>query len=151
MGMRFNSFYTDDVHPFVKAMNVALMEGQKRGNRAAFINKYVLRDSQARVEESARIMKGTAKQVIDERKAHPSDKRDVLYNMLYGKDPLTKEAMTEESVMNNMITFLVAGKTHYPDELEIQPSADRVPRPRDYVRAPLLPHLLLRHQPGHVP
>ncbi len=108
MGMRFNSFYSEELHPFVKAMNIALDEGQKRGNRASFLN-YVLRDSQTRVVDAANVMKATAKQVIDERKASGSDKKDVLYHMLYGKDPTTKEHMSEESIMNNMITFLIAG------------------------------------------
>lgn len=109
MGMRFNSFYTDDVHPFVKAMNIALEEGQKRGSRAWFIN-YMLRDSQARLDQSARVMKEIAKHVVDERRISKSDRKDVLYHMLYSKDPTTGEKMTEEAIMNNMITFLVAGK-----------------------------------------
>jgi len=110
MGMRFNSFYTDEVNPFVKAMTVALEEGVRRGSRPSFLN-YVLRDSQNKMQESSRVMRDIAQKVIDERKSNKSDKKDVLYHMLNSRDPTTKEKMTDEMIMNNMITFLIAGKS----------------------------------------
>src|SRR5262249_40547213 len=54
-------------------------------------------------------MRGVAKEVVDERRASNSDKKDVLYHMLYSKDPITKAQMSEENIIDNMVTFLVAG------------------------------------------
>jgi cytochrome P450/NADPH-cytochrome P450 reductase len=47
--------------------------------------------------------------MVDHRRANPSDKKDLLNAMLFGKDPKTGEKMTDQSIINNIITFLIAG------------------------------------------
>lgn len=42
--------------------------------------------------------------LVQNRKIHPEDKKDLLNAMLYGKDPRTGESLTEESIVDNMIT-----------------------------------------------
>lgn len=54
-------------------------------------------------------MKGVCKELIEHRRANPVEKKDLLNAMLFGRDPKTKERLTDESVVNNMITFLIAG------------------------------------------
>ena len=51
-----------------------------------------------------------AAEVIAERWAHLSDKKDLLNAILKGQDPKTSETLTEWSVTNAMITFLMSGK-----------------------------------------
>ena len=54
-------------------------------------------------------MQSVAKHVIQERRAHPSDKKDLVNAFLFGKDPKTGKTLPDDNIMNNMITFLIAG------------------------------------------
>lgn len=108
MDKRFNSFYHEEMHPFVDAMVGFLAESQARPRRTRLErlwNSNIDREYQANID----LMKSVAQEVIDRRRANPSDKKDLLNAMLFGKDPKTGERLTDESIMNNMITFLVAG------------------------------------------
>lgn len=40
--------------------------------------------------------------VIQDRKAHPIEKKDVLNTMLYAKDPKTGKGLPEDNVMHNV-------------------------------------------------
>jgi cytochrome P450/NADPH-cytochrome P450 reductase len=55
-------------------------------------------------------MRTVAEDVIKERRRHPTDKNDLLNAMILGKDPKTGKKLPDENIMNNMITFLIAGK-----------------------------------------
>ena len=108
MGTRFNSFYHDEMHPFVNAMVGFLAESGARSSRPAFM-QYFVRAAQQKYDDDIALLKKVAGEVVAERRAHPNDKKDLLNAMLKGVDVKTGEAMTEESIMNNMITFLIAG------------------------------------------
>lgn len=64
--------------------------------------------------DNINIMRSVCKGIIDERRAKPSAKNDLVDAMLHRKDPKTGEAMSDDNVTNNMITFLVAGKASLP-------------------------------------
>ncbi|ELR05538.1 hypothetical protein VC83_09239 [Pseudogymnoascus destructans] len=108
MGTRFNSFYHEEMHPFVNAMVGFLAESGARANRPA-VMQYFMRSAQQKYDADIALLKKVAGEVVAERRAHPSDKKDLLNAMLKGKDVKTGEEMTEESILNNMITFLIAG------------------------------------------
>lgn len=108
MDKRFNSFYTDEMHPFVGAMVDFLLQSglkSKRTRLEALFN----RDADRRYQADIDLMKTVAQDVIAHRRANPSDKKDLLNAMLFGKDPKTGERLTDENIMNNMLTFLIAG------------------------------------------
>lgn len=109
MDTRFNSFYHEEMHPFVDAMVGLLAESGARARRPAVAN-YFFRSAQQKYDADIALLKKVAAEVVAERKANPNDKRDLLNAMLKGRDPKTGEGLTEESIMNNMITFLIAGK-----------------------------------------
>ena len=109
MDTRFNSFYRDDLHPFVKAMQYFLKESGLRAARPEFVSDYVYRQSTKEYWESIDLMRTVANHVIEERKAHPQEKKDLVNAMLYGKDPKSGKSMPHENVISNMITFLIAG------------------------------------------
>ena len=109
MDTRFNSFYHEETHPFVHAMIGLLVESEARASRPAFAN-YFMRSAQQKYDADISLLKKIAGEVIEERKANPSDKKDLLNAMINGRDPKTGEGLTEASIMNNMITFLVAGR-----------------------------------------
>jgi cytochrome P450/NADPH-cytochrome P450 reductase len=109
MDTRFNSFYRDELHPFVTSMQFFLKESGMRALRPSFVSDYVYRQSTKQYWDSIELMKSVARHVIDERRAHPQDKKDLVNAMLDGEDPKTGKKMSDESIMNNMITFLIAG------------------------------------------
>lgn len=48
-------------------------------------------------------------ELVQNRKDHPENRKDLLNAMLFGKDPRSGEKLGEESIVDNMITFLIAG------------------------------------------
>jgi len=108
MDTRFNSFYHEEMNPFVDAMVGLLQESGARARRPA-IATYFMRSAQQKYDADISLLKEVAKEVVAERKANPNDKKDLLNAMIKGRDPKTGEGLTEESVLNNMITFLIAG------------------------------------------
>jgi cytochrome P450/NADPH-cytochrome P450 reductase len=108
MDTRFNSFYHEDMHPFVDAMVGLLQESGARARRPA-IATYFMRSAQQKYDADISLLKEIAKEVVAERKANSNDKKDLLNAMIKGRDPKTGEGLTEASVLNNMITFLIAG------------------------------------------
>lgn len=109
MDIRFNSFYKDNLHPFVDAMKFFLLESGKRSARPSFLTDSIYRASTKQYWESIEVMKSTAMQAINERRQTPKDKVDLMNAMLYGKDPKTEQGMSETSIIQNAITFLIAG------------------------------------------
>ena len=109
MGDRFNSFYRDTQHPFVKAMTGMLRESFARSRRPALANSVLIsqnRSYQANITE----LETTARQLLAARRANPVEKKDLLNAMINGKDPVTGETLDDENIIRNMITFLIAGK-----------------------------------------
>ena len=86
-----------------------LRESGQRSLRPAFVSNYVYRAATRKYWESINVMKATALQAIAERREHPIDKPDLLNAMLHGKDPKTGKALPEEAIVNNAISFLIAG------------------------------------------
>ncbi|KAI9815970.1 MAG: hypothetical protein M1827_001962 [Pycnora praestabilis] len=108
MDTRFNSYYKDDLHPFVHAMVGFLAEAGKRSNQPA-LQTYFQRTAQRQYDADIDFLQAVARDVVARRRQHPSDKKDLLNAMLKGRDPKTGEGLTDDSIMNNMITFLIAG------------------------------------------
>ncbi|KAJ0160697.1 putative bifunctional reductase [Colletotrichum tanaceti] len=108
MDFRFNSYYREELHPFVKAMGDALIECGNRNRRPAFAN-YFFRGTEQKFFADIRLLRKTAEEVLEARKAHPSDRKDLLSAMLSGVDPKTGQKMTDDSIIDNLITFLIAG------------------------------------------
>lgn len=108
MDKRFNSFYHESMHPFVTAMVEFLVEGGRRTRRTrlqSWFNQTPEREFQANIK----LMTSICEEVIEHRKNNPTDKKDLLNAMLFGKDPRTGEKLSHEVVIRNMITFLIAG------------------------------------------
>lgn len=110
MGTRFNSFYTEEMHPFVNAMVGVLVGAGERTRRPAFAPKYFYRAADKRFEDNVALLAKVATDLVQERRQNPTDKKDLLNAMLHNKDPRTGEHLTEDSIANNMITFLIAGR-----------------------------------------
>ena len=109
MGTRFNSFYTEDLHPFVKAMVGLLVAAGERARRPAFAD-FLYRSANQKYHDDISLLAKIASDVVEERRKNPVDKADLLNAMILNKDSKTGEHLSEDSIVNNMITFLIAGK-----------------------------------------
>jgi len=107
---RFNSFYQQEMHPFVGAMVDALSETGARERRLDIANKLMLRKKRA-YEDDLKLMREVADGLIAERKRDPegAKKKDLLGLMLQGRDPVTGEGLSDENIRYQLVTFLIAG------------------------------------------
>lgn len=110
MGYRFNSFYNDELHPFVKSMGESLVELGNRTQRPKWANVFFLL-SERKLRKDIDLMRKTSNELLQARKAHPNggNRKDLLHAMLEGVDPKTGQKLSDESIINNLVTFLVAG------------------------------------------
>jgi cytochrome P450 / NADPH-cytochrome P450 reductase len=109
-GYRFNSFYRDTVHPFVEAMYGVLGESQRRA-RALPIQTKLRRRATRKLSENYRYMEGEVQQIIDERRrsGNVEDYKDLLSRMLTGVDKKTGEKLSDDNIVAQCQTFLIAG------------------------------------------
>jgi cytochrome P450 / NADPH-cytochrome P450 reductase len=109
MGFRFNSFYHDGLHPFVEAMSRFLKESGRRSRRPSFAPSILYRSTDQQYFEDIELMRKTAQEILDERKENPDSRTDLLSAMMNGVDKKTGEKMSDENIISNLITFLIAG------------------------------------------
>lgn len=116
MGERFNSFYHDDTHPFVSAMNNMLAESFARSRRPAFASA-IMKASSERYQSDIAELESISTELLEARRQNPVDKKDLLNAMINGRDPKTGEGLDDDAIIRNMITFLIAGTSSdsYPN------------------------------------
>jgi cytochrome P450/NADPH-cytochrome P450 reductase len=107
---RFNSFYQNEMHPFVAAMVGALDEAGARGRRPEIASRLMLH-AKRRYGADITLMNQIADTLIAERKrdAGATSRHDLLNLMLNGRDPKSGEGLSEENIRYQMVTFLTAG------------------------------------------
>lgn len=110
MGFRFNSYYNDRMHPFIEAMGAFLAQSGYRAQRPG-LPGFFYRQQDAKYFEDIDLLRKTADEVLQERKTAgtKSDRRDLLTAMLDGVDTKTGQRMTDQSIIDNLVTFLIAG------------------------------------------
>lgn len=109
-GFRFNSFYRDQLHPFVDAMVKVLVEADARTTRPGVVNRLMVGQSR-RYHERIAAMHALADELVATRRAGPVDGApdDLLSRMLYRRDPETGLGLSDDNIRYQMITFLIAG------------------------------------------
>lgn len=110
MGYRFNSFYRESLHPFVQSMGDSLIEFGNRTSRPKWA-KIFYRSSERKLFQDIELMRTTSEEVIKARRADPSrkERKDLLTAMLEGVDPRTGKKLSDDCIINNLLTFLIAG------------------------------------------
>lgn len=89
-----------DTPTFIKAMTDFLIEGGKRGQRFPLEN-YLRTKSLEKFDNDIRTMQSLAEDMVARRRAHPTEKKDLLNALILGRDPVTGEGMTDQSIMDN--------------------------------------------------
>jgi cytochrome P450/NADPH-cytochrome P450 reductase len=109
MDYRFNSYYHDELHPFIEAMGDFLVESGNRSRRPPFTSIFY-RSVDEKYNQDIELLRDTAHDVLRARKANPpADRKDLLTAMLEGVDPKTGQKLSDDSIVDNLITFLIAG------------------------------------------
>ncbi|KAF9263918.1 fatty acid hydroxylase [Marasmius fiardii PR-910] len=109
MSYRLNSFYTENHPRFTEAMHDFLKECFQRTQRPAVVQT-LMTGTNAKFEADMKFMEDLAFKIVNHRKEHPTDKKDLLNTMLFAKDPETGEGLPDKAIVNNLLTFLIAGK-----------------------------------------
>ncbi|KAE8324698.1 cytochrome P450 [Aspergillus sergii] len=108
MGTRFNSFYSEDLHPFIKAVATLLQGSSDRTFRPTLLNNLPTRENKKYWSDIS-LLRTLSQELVDARRNNPIDKKDLLNALILGQDLQTGQHLSDESIINNMITFLVAG------------------------------------------
>lgn len=108
MDFRFNSFYQDELHPFIKAMNNVLAS-RSNASQLSGILKSMLPSYNEQIRKDAEFQGQVSRELVKYRRDNPTEKKDLLNAMIYGKDPKTGQTMRDELIAANMQTFLIAG------------------------------------------
>ena len=108
-GYRFNSFYREDFHPFIEALNRTLDTTQKM--RGIPGEKLMKRQQIEALAKDARYMNNLGDEIIAERRHTGSQDgaEDLLDFMLSGRDAVTGERLSDENIRYQINTFLIAG------------------------------------------
>ncbi|WP_044339845.1 bifunctional cytochrome P450/NADPH--P450 reductase [Rossellomorea aquimaris] len=106
---RFNSFYRETPHPFVDSMVRAMDEAMNQTQRLGVQDKLMVK-SKKQFKEDIQYMFSLVDELIAERKQNGDQgEDDLLSHMLKGTDPETGEALDDENIRFQIITFLIAG------------------------------------------
>ena len=108
MDYRFNSFYSEEMHPFVQAMLRMLGAGNMPSTVSGMLHRLTGGADKGMREDQA-LMEDISNEVVQHRRNNPTEKLDLLNAMIKGKDPKTGESMRDELITANMTTFLIAG------------------------------------------
>lgn len=117
MDYRFNSFYNNGAHPFVKAMNTSLAAASANAGGggipiiSGLISKLTSNNQLTPEDKFAaqETMRNISQTIIEDRRQNPKGKNDFLNMLLFNKDPKTNEVMRDELIQAQMLSFLIAG------------------------------------------
>ncbi|WP_455902053.1 bifunctional cytochrome P450/NADPH--P450 reductase [Rhodococcus gordoniae] len=108
-GFRFESFTSPQLHPFLQAMSNALTEAMVRARQPRLVTRMrTTRDETYRAD--IRVMQELVDEVIRRRRGRDhAGRTDLLGLMLDATDPRTGQALPDENIRNQVLTFLIAG------------------------------------------
>lgn len=110
-GYRFNSFYRQDIHPFIASLNRVLTTLQAANPGTRLFDVHIEHPSQ-QLQDDLAAMNALVDTLIQERKAagpEAATRRDLLGYMLTGVDHQTGERLDDLNIRYQIMTFLIAG------------------------------------------
>ncbi|MCA9778277.1 MAG: cytochrome P450, partial [Candidatus Eremiobacteraeota bacterium] len=107
---RFESFSSDEPHPFIVAMTDSLSVGQQTQMEHPLVRLLKSYSKIQRVNADVAQMQEIVDGIIAERKSGgESGADDLLQSMLEGVDPQSGDTLDDTNMRNQILTFLVAG------------------------------------------
>ena len=106
-GMRINGLSGPE-HPMIKGMDQSTGEAVMRPTRPRLLNWLFY---QSKFYKASDTMRKYAAQCVKYRKDHPTDRKDMLYTMMNAKDPETGKSLTDEQVIDEIVTMPIGSST----------------------------------------
>lgn len=94
-------------HPMLKAMEDATAEAIMRPTRPAVLNLV----HRSKFKTAIRTMRRFASEIVQHRKSHPTDRKDLLSAMLDTEDPETKKKLTDSQVIDEIVSMPIGSST----------------------------------------
>mmetsp|Transcript_96559 Transcript_96559/g.133892 ORF Transcript_96559/g.133892 Transcript_96559/m.133892 type:complete len:534 (-) Transcript_96559:113-1714(-) len=112
LGTSFGCFEDDKTHPFVTSLNQVVESLDPLGRWPSFLRPIFCRKLLKNYIESAGSLRQTCLDILHRRKSEEQadQKKDLLDRMILDADPKTGKYMSEESIVDNLLTFLFAGQ-----------------------------------------
>lgn len=95
-------------HPMLKGMEDATSEAMKRPTRPGFLNWLVYG---GKFKTATQTMRSYAADIVEHRKANPTDRQDLLAAMVNARDPETGKALTPSQVIDEIVTMPIGSST----------------------------------------
>ncbi|KAK0610715.1 cytochrome P450-like protein [Bombardia bombarda] len=100
---------TGPVHPMIQAMEDSTSEAMKRPTRVPkFLNSLVYG---TKFKSATAAMRAWATDLVKYRNENPTDRRDLLWAMMNVKDPESGKALTDEQVIDEIVTMPIGSST----------------------------------------
>jgi len=113
-GTSFGSFDDNQDSAFIKAMNNVLFGFEPLMKIPVQLWPILARKQLAQIRADGKIVRDTCIEVVRKRRSREtqtvSSKRDIMDMMLEDKEPKSGKHMTEEQIVDNVLTFLFAGQ-----------------------------------------
>ncbi|KAI1199750.1 cytochrome P450 [Nemania serpens] len=106
-GKRLNCL-TGPEHPAIKAMEEATSEAIKRPTRPGIFNWLFYG---GKFKSATKTLRSFGAELVQHRKDHPTDRRDLLDALLTAKDPETGKSLTESQVIDEIVTMPIGSST----------------------------------------
>ncbi|KAI1391914.1 bifunctional P-450:NADPH-P450 reductase [Hypoxylon trugodes] len=105
-GKKLNCLYGRE-HPMIKGMEDSTSEAMKRPTRPGFLNWLF----GGKFKSATNTMRTYAQEMVDHRKANPTDRQDVLAAMMSAKDPETGEALRDSQLIDEIVSMPIGSST----------------------------------------
>lgn len=106
-GKRLNGLSGPE-HPMIQAMEDATSEAMKRPTRPGILNWLVYG---GKFKKATATMRRYGAQLVEDRKTHPTTRRDVLAALLEGSDPETGKSLTDSQVIDEIVSMPIGSST----------------------------------------
>lgn len=95
-------------HPMIQAMEDSTSEAVMRPTRPGFLNWLIYG---GKFKKSTAAMRQYAQEMVDYRKANPTNREDCLSALLNHKDPETGKGLTESQVIDEIVSMPIGSST----------------------------------------
>lgn len=105
-GKKLNCLYGPE-HPMLKGMEDSTSEAMLRPTRLKFMNWIY----GGKFKSATNTMRAYAQDLVDYRKANPTDRADLLAAMMGAKDPETGKALADSQVIDEIVSMPIGSST----------------------------------------
>ena len=95
-------------HPMIKAMDGATGEAIMRPTRPRLVNWLFY---QSKFDRDTNAMRKYATECLEHRRQNPTDRKDLLWAMMDGKDPQTGKGLDERQIIDEIVTMPIGSST----------------------------------------